>query len=349
MIDNANNLVDQVLKILMRDNQISPKHYSDLEEIAANRHPEANRLLGYLYEHGINVETNLERSLSYYKLGAEAQSGAAAYNVGVIYLDTAQYSNLTGLGSPKERHAQGIEWMNRAVSLGDTFALVYLGDLYKSGRGVVQDTSQSLDFYQRASDLENPEGLARLACCYRDGFGVNADVDREVDLLQASCSRGNSWACSQLGRYHSEEAGPCDLDEHEAMRYFESAADLGSTPELAWFGEAHAMGVHGFKRDFGKGLPFLDRAAKNGVARAKYVLAVLMARGDIVESDSHTAFNLCKEAAVAKEVDAQYMLGRMFERGDGVKRSTSEAIYWIKQAAENGHQQAGKKLNELSK
>ena len=54
--------------------------------------------------------------------------------------------------------------------------------------------------------------------------------------------------------------------------------------------------------------------------RAKYLMAVLMAVGKGVEKDSEAAFNLCQEAANAGEADAQLMIARMLNRGDGTRK-----------------------------
>lgn len=44
---------------------------------------------------------------------------------------------------------------------------------------------------------------------------------------------------------------------------------------------------------------------------------------------------------------AQYLLGRMFEQGDGVKRNTSEAAKLFRLAADQGHDQAKQRLSQL--
>ena len=64
-------------------------------------------------------------------------------------------------------------------------------------------------------------------------------------------------------------------------------------------------------------------------------------RGEgVVEKDMAQAAHWCAQAAEQGLMKAQYDLGVMNERGDGVEKDMARAAHWYAQAAEQGHEEA---------
>ncbi|SHO56358.1 J domain-containing protein [Vibrio quintilis] len=57
-------------------------------------------------------------------------------------------------------------------------------------------------------------------------------------------------------------------------------------------------------------------------------------------------FETVKNQAIGRDSQAQYQLGQMYQRGEGVKQDAAQAFYWIEQAAENGNPQAQAEVAE---
>lgn len=57
----------------------------------------------------------------------------------------------------------------------------------------------------------------------------------------------------------------------------------------------------------------------------------------IENGDYQTAFKLWKPLAEDNDMSAQFNLGMMYEKGDGVGQDYFEALKWYKKAAEQGH------------
>jgi len=57
--------------------------------------------------------------------------------------------------------------------------------------------------------------------------------------------------------------------------------------------------------------------------------------------------NFQKQNAASGNVTAQYDLGMRYLRGDGVEQDDSQALDWLKLAAQNGHSRAQKELDAL--
>ena len=60
--------------------------------------------------------------------------------------------------------------------------------------------------------------------------------------------------------------------------------------------------------------------------------------------DYKTACARFMEAADQGYLDAQYMLGRMYDNGEGVPQDYNQAVIWYRKAADQGHASAQSKL-----
>jgi len=92
--------------------------------------------------------------------------------------------------------------------------------------------------------------------------------------------------------------------------------------------------LHGEYSKTAKELRYL---AENGDVRAQYDLGVLYDRGQGVPQDDHEAMNWYHRAAEQGEARAQYNLGLMYANGQGIKQDYAEAYYWITLAATQGN------------
>ncbi len=55
----------------------------------------------------------------------------------------------------------------------------------------------------------------------------------------------------------------------------------------------------------------------------------------------------CEEAAKLGDVDAQYLMGMIYEQGMGTDRDLIKAVYWYTKAAEHGSEEAREELRRL--
>ncbi len=98
--------------------------------------------------------------------------------------------------------------------------------------------------------------------------------------------------------------------------------------------------------------PFMDPAecresAKSGNAEARYRMGLLYERGDGVDqsdSDASVWYGMAAEQGHAK---AQYRIGLMYEEGRGVVESIPKAMKWYTEAAGQGYAEAQFKLGSM--
>ena len=81
----------------------------------------------------------------------------------------------------------------------------------------------------------------------------------------------------------------------------------------------------------------LLRKAQGGDASSQMLLAILYndGLGDVAQDDVE-AVKWYRKAAEQGNVSAQWMLGRMYAKGEGVVENDAEAVKWYRKAAEQG-------------
>lgn len=82
------------------------------------------------------------------------------------------YSALSENGKPT---TEALQWMQRAAENGSTEAMVYLGRLYRTGVGALQNYRLSGEWTERAANSGDAEGMLELGRLYRDGIGFEHD------------------------------------------------------------------------------------------------------------------------------------------------------------------------------
>jgi len=89
--------------------------------------------------------------------------------------------------------------------------------------------------------------------------------------------------------------------------------------------------------------------AMQGYADAQYYLGVMYAKGDGVAEDDAEAVKWYRKAAEQGHDGAQYNLGLMYANGEGVPENAAEAMKWYRKAAEQGNARAQNNLGVMYK
>ena len=118
---------------------------------------------------------------------------------------------------------------------------------------------------------------------------------------------------------------------------FVMAWACAATPALGGFiGARAAYRVGNFAVAFDE----FRRAAEGGHAGAQYHLGMMYRRGQGVRRNFADAARWYRKAGEQGHVRAQYWLGVMHRRGQGVERDRAEAVKWFRKAGELGHAMA---------
>jgi TPR repeat protein len=114
---------------------------------------------------------------------------------------------------------------------------------------------------------------------------------------------------------------------------------------LAWTGSAYAgpfedaTAAHG-SQDYATAMRLFRPLADQGSAAAQYNLGIMYDRGQGVPQDYAEAVEWYRKAADQGHARAQYNLGFMYNDGQGVPQDYAEAVEWYRKAADQGYVRA---------
>ena len=91
----------------------------------------------------------------------------------------------------------------------------------------------------------------------------------------------------------------------------------------------------------------LTTLALSGDAAAQFWLGNMYRRGEGVPKDAVQAVNWYRKAAEQGDAAAQFNLGNMYGRGEGVPKDAVQAVNWYRKAAEQGDASAQYNLGLL--
>jgi TPR repeat protein len=90
------------------------------------------------------------------------------------------------------------------------------------------------------------------------------------------------------------------------------------------------------------------QAAEQGNRAAQYFLGLMYARGDGLEQDFHQAYKWLLKAGMGGHPKAMYHLGVMFVNGDGVEEDVVRAQEWFWLGATAGDRYSEKRLRAIT-
>ncbi len=142
----------------------------ELRPLTKKNDPNAQFLMGMLYEAGNGVPQDPALAASWYRKAAEQNHPTAQLFLGFLY-----YS---GNGVAKD-HKKAAQWFQAPAKAGNDQAQFYLGWMYAEGNGVNKDLSKAIAWLAKASAQKNTRAMGILATLL---FSRNQN---EQDLIDA--------------------------------------------------------------------------------------------------------------------------------------------------------------------
>jgi TPR repeat protein/transglutaminase-like putative cysteine protease len=237
-----------------------------------------------------------------------------------------------------------IKW-KPVADQGNSSAQVYLGDMYRDGRGVAQDYDEASRWYRKAAEQGDALGQSNLAYLFKRGLGLPQDYKQAFEWYSKAATQGNSYAQYNLGMLYAEGRGT-PQDYGQAIAWYTKSADqeyLGAQTKL---GLMYDIG-QGIARNYETAAQWYRKAAEKGDAWAQLDLGLLYAHGRGLPLDYKLAAEWFRKSADQGNASAQYNLGWMYENGLYFPKDDREAIEWYTKSAALGHAEAGSRLDAL--
>ena len=204
---------------------------------------------------------------------------------------------------------------------------------------------EELPPYRNSDSKEWWSDYYKLARLYLYGTRTEKpDFQKALPLLLMEASRGNGYACYDIGRMYLLGQG-CEENEEEAQRWFRAALEAFLNAEMAAekkaylryrIGKCHAYG-HGTEQNYEESARWFRQAVKDGNPFAAYSLGGQYIRGQGVEQSDTEAYRLFFLAATHEKQPnayAQYQLGKMYRDGIGAEADLEESRMWYAKAYE---------------
>lgn len=156
------NLVD------IGEDQPSPKSLEEIQSCADQGNANCLNLLGLLYNQGLGVEKNEEKTFNLVMNAAKKELPAAEYNIGRFYM--------IGLGCDID-FDKAKSWLTIAADHGNERAAYALGYMYFKGFGVEQNYKEAVSWFKLSPW---PMAKHHLGICYYFGYGVEKDEDKAI-------------------------------------------------------------------------------------------------------------------------------------------------------------------------
>lgn len=150
---------------------------------------DAKNTLGSMYEYGMGVERDYNKSFQLYTESANAGSPWGQMSVAEAYL--------LGRGVPTD-YDQARNIYNDFVAKGGDFAKVGLAYMAFKGLGETKDVGKAKSLVAEVGKLGTAEAMYSMGKARKYGIGQNKDTEFAKLFLQDACRRGNQKACAEL-------------------------------------------------------------------------------------------------------------------------------------------------------
>lgn len=282
---------------------------------------------GSEYDEGIKRPRDLKKARHFYELAISKGSIDALNALGVLEIASENYKNAQEYFEKAAKSGDEIAYFNlgnlaivynpqvpvnqralqmygKAADLKYAPALVALGDMYSTGKGVQVDFSKAENYYMRAADLESDEGVNRLALLYLLQDGLDSEDNTEnakktLALIKKVAEKGNAQALYIMSMVY-QNGYMVESDQDKAIDYLRQAAEKGFAEAEYSLGYLYLTGF-GVQIDNQKGIDYLTRSANGGYSNAQNNLGMLFLKGEVTPKD---------------EVKAKHYLGLAITQGN---------------------------------
>jgi hypothetical protein len=279
------------------------------------------------------------------KAAAEAGDQEAQYDLGNRFVAKASSNGR------RTDAANAVKWYRRSAEQGHANAQYRLGLAYAKGEGVEQDLVEAATWYLKSAKQGNAWAQLRIGDCRRFGSGVLVSLSRARHWFALAAAQGLEEAEARL-RYLDRDGGAAEeatnpelKDPTEAMSELEAALDAEFNRALAIY-NCEEVKLDGDELD-GDEFP---ESGLDAILNAQFeCMHPEVEVEPVIDPPELDSLEALKTAAEAGNAWAQFELGACYHygseyKGSSVAQDATEAAWWIRRAAEQGHVPA---LNHL--
>jgi TPR repeat protein len=253
------------------------------------------------------------------------------------------YNPLEALFNQEIHHylSSEIESIKTAAAKKDFDAMMALALCYDKGIGVSKDYRAATALYKEIAETRK-DSLAQFetGCRYFIGIGVRQNDLEAVRYLALSAAQGYVLAEFLLGSIFHKGTETIPVDLARAHRYFIAAASHKNAEAARKAGSFYYQGL-GCTPNLEAAVMFWEQGAERGDKIAAFNLVHAYETGEGVKRDSSKADYFLRLAAKLGDRDGQFLLGlKLFFGLHGAAIDIKTGLRWIKEAAKQNHSDA---------
>ena len=173
-------------------------------------------------------------------------------------------------------------------------------------------------------------------------FIINAAKQR---IPVNAYSSGNSWRCNAGYRKRGNSCQRIYVPPHayvsgSSWKCLSGYKKTGNQCQKIFVANFYD-GVEAYQKgDYKEAIKHWELLANNGNANAQFNLGKMYEKGMGVTKSDYHAFQWINKAAKLGHTNAQYTLGYMYRNGSGVVKNANQTVKWFKEAGKKGHAKA---------
>lgn len=242
------------------------------------------------------------------------------YKIGTMYKN--------GQGADVDFY-KAFEWLKKSADKNNQYAQYSLGKLYIEGKGIEQSYEKALEYYMKSAEHKNSFAAYEAAKMFEKGIGTEIDINKSYDYYAVAFNKFKVSAATEENRelkamFNYKLSKMCqkglgtEIDKEKSKSYLKNAADLENI---------YACYDYGI-------ITLTEAQTEDEKLNAQEYL-------------NKALLGFIKEESKSHDVQLQYRIGVMYEKGYGIDANIDEAIKWLRLAAEQKNAYAAYELGDI--
>ena len=188
-----------------------------LQPLADSGDPEAQKIMGIMYDYGHGVAKDQQAALNWYLRAADQGNPDVQYHVGAKFFH--------GEGTAQD-YAAAAKWWELAANGGQVDAQFNLGLMYYRGMVMTKDDAKAAQLFQQAAEQGHGDAQYVLGLLYSFGHGVAKNYTTALEWFQKSSDQGVARAQFNMGVFYESGYG-VEKDLEQARNWYGRASAQG--------------------------------------------------------------------------------------------------------------------------
>ncbi len=240
-----------------------------------------------------------------------------------------------GVEDTDSREKEAMLWLHRAGEAGYLRAQTDLGWLYLGGgRGIEKDEAEAYRWFSRAAEQGSREAHQALAEMLLRGGAIPRDEAAALEHGRKSAEAGLAEGMLMMGLHliRTDEGMAEGVEWLRKAAQGKSLRTVGTAART--LGQIYAQGAHGVAADSEKSVHWYMQAAQAGDARAQFIAALMLMRGELMEKDEERGMAYLRMAAGQDYPRAIARLINILRNSGGGETQEREAEAWARRLEE---------------